>query len=46
MLKAAVTFAANAGITLNEKLFITGYSQGGHASMALHRDLEKSGARI
>lgn len=42
MLKAAVTFAANAGITLNEKLFITGYSQGGHASMALHRDLEKS----
>lgn len=41
MLKAAVTFAANAGITLNEKLFITGYSQGGHASMALHRDLEK-----
>ena len=42
MLKAAVTFAANAGITLNEKLFITGYSQGGHASMALHRDLEKN----
>jgi hypothetical protein len=27
---------------LNEKLFITGYSQGGHASMALHRDLEKN----
>ena len=42
MLKAAVTFAVNAGITLNEKLFITGYSQGGHASMALHRDLEKN----
>jgi hypothetical protein len=28
MLKAAVSFAANAGITLNEKLFISGYSQG------------------
>lgn len=42
MLKATISFAANAGITLNEKLFITGYSQGGHASMALHRDLEKN----
>jgi len=42
MLKAAVSFASNAGITLNEKLFVTGYSQGGHASMALHRDLEKN----
>lgn len=41
MLQAAVSFAANAGISLNEKLFITGYSQGGHASMALHRDLER-----
>lgn len=26
--------------TLNEQLFLTGYSQGGHAAMALHRELE------
>jgi len=43
MLLAAVSFASGAGIGLEEKLFITGYSQGGHASMAFHRDLEKTG---
>ena len=26
--------------TLNEQLFVTGYSQGGHAAQALHRDLQ------
>jgi len=29
------------GIRQNDQLFITGYSQGGHASMALHRNLEE-----
>lgn len=29
-------------IPANEQLFVTGYSQGGHASMALHRMLEGS----
>ena len=28
------------GISLNEQLFITGYSQGGHAALALHKELE------
>ncbi|NNE27935.1 MAG: T9SS type A sorting domain-containing protein [Saprospiraceae bacterium] len=27
---------------LNEQLFITGYSQGGHAAMALHREIEEN----
>lgn len=27
-------------IPINEQLFITGYSQGGHAAQALHRDIE------
>lgn len=29
-----------ANTALNEQLFLTGYSQGGHAAMALHRELE------
>ncbi len=40
MLKAARVFANDAEILLNGQLFLTGYSQGGHASMALHRRLE------
>lgn len=28
------------GLSLNEQLFISGYSQGGHAAMAAHRELE------
>lgn len=28
------------GISLNDQLFVTGYSQGGHAAMALHRYIE------
>ncbi len=28
------------GIFFNERTFITGYSQGGHAAMALHRDIQ------
>lgn len=35
-------FGANAGAVpySQEQLFITGYSQGGHAAMALHREIE------
>lgn len=32
--------AANDDYDLNDQLFITGYSQGGHASMAMHREIE------
>lgn len=40
MLKALPAFTATYGIHPNNQLFITGYSQGGHASMALHRAIE------
>lgn len=30
----------NEGVVLNDQLFLTGYSQGGHAAMALHRLIE------
>lgn len=42
MLFAAREFAAQIGIPLNEQLFVTGYSQGGHAAAALHRDIQQN----
>jgi len=41
MLRAAGQYALQNGIHTNEQLFITGYSQGGHAAMALHRAIEQ-----
>jgi hypothetical protein len=39
---AAESFLAQEmNINLNDQLFITGYSQGGHAAMALHRYIEQ-----
>jgi pimeloyl-ACP methyl ester carboxylesterase len=40
MLRAVRTFCATNGSPLNDKLFLCGYSQGGHATMALLRELE------
>lgn len=40
MLYAVQEFAAQIEFALNEQLFITGYSQGGHAAAALHQVLE------
>lgn len=40
LLRAARAFCASNGWTLNGQLFLCGYSQGGHATMALHRELE------
>lgn len=40
MIRAVKAYAAGANILLNDQLFITGYSQGGHAAAALHRDIE------
>ena len=40
MLRALREYASENEIPLNEQLFLTGYSQGGHASMALHRTIE------
>lgn len=41
MLRAVRAFCANKQILLNNRLFLLGYSQGGHATMALHRELEE-----
>jgi hypothetical protein len=39
-LRAARTWCASNSIPLNGQLFISGYSQGGHVTMAMHRELE------
>lgn len=43
LLRAARELAAQKQLQQNGKLFITGYSQGGHAAMALHRRLQERG---
>ncbi|MCC6280287.1 MAG: T9SS type A sorting domain-containing protein [Saprospiraceae bacterium] len=40
MLRAETAFEAQNPVLTNDQLFITGYSQGGHAAMALHRKIE------
>ena len=40
LLRAARTWCATNGIALNGQVFLCGYSQGGHAAMALHREIE------
>ncbi len=41
MLRAVKAYIAQSdAIHINDQLFVTGYSQGGHASMALHRSIE------
>ena len=48
-LAAARTALANglpSGVTDNGKLFITGYSQGGHVAMATHRAMEAAGMTV
>jgi len=41
MLRATRQFCASNGVALNSQIFLIGYSQGGHATMALHREIEK-----
>lgn len=41
LLRAVRGFCANQGIALNHQLFLSGYSQGGHAAAALQRELEE-----
>lgn len=41
LLKAAKELALDKKIEFNGKLFLAGYSQGGHATLAAHRALEK-----
>ena len=40
LLLATLDFAAQKFVEVNDQLFITGYSQGGHAAMAFHRMVE------
>lgn len=40
MLRAAKNKLTELGISFNEKLFLMGYSQGGHATMATHKFIE------
>lgn len=44
MLRAETEFEAQNPVFTNDQLFITGYSQGGHAAMALHRNIEQEHA--
>lgn len=41
MVRAIRQYAASTNLALNGQIFLTGYSQGGHGSMALHRDMEQ-----
>ena len=41
-LRAAKTFAINQSMTTTDELFLLGYSEGGYATMALHRELQRS----
>jgi hypothetical protein len=42
MLRATRSYiASNLTVSLNNQLFLTGYSHGGHSCMALHRELEQ-----
>ena len=43
LLKAANELAREKSIEFNEKLFLAGYSQGGYATMAAHKAIEKDG---
>ncbi len=40
MMRAVRVYAESNDIYLNDQVFVTGYSQGGHSAMALHRQLE------
>ena len=41
LLRAALPFLDTNNITWNEQLFVTGYSQGGHAAMAFHKYVQE-----
>jgi pimeloyl-ACP methyl ester carboxylesterase len=42
LILAAREWMDEQGIAYNQQLFVTGYSQGGHAAQALHRDIQAS----
>ncbi len=44
--RTAISAGLPAGVSDNGKLFITGYSQGGHVAMATHRAMEAQGMTV
>jgi pimeloyl-ACP methyl ester carboxylesterase len=42
MIRAAKQYAEKFGISLSEQLFLTGYSEGGYATLATHKEIEDS----
>ena len=42
MMRAAREYADENGVGVNEQVFITGYSQGGHAAAALHKEIQEN----
>lgn len=44
MLRAAKEFCQKSSIPLNEKLFLSGYSEGGYATLALHKMIDEQAA--
>ena len=42
LILAAKEYMDSVEVAYNDQLFITGYSQGGHAAMALHEDIQQS----
>lgn len=44
MLHILDEFAEEVDVIVNDQLFVTGYSQGGHAAMALHKAIEEGAA--
>ena len=43
-IRATRNVASSLGLTLNGKVMVTGYSQGGHAAMATQREIERNNA--
>ena len=44
MLRASKAFLVQQSISLSSKLFVTGYSEGGYAAMAVHREIQTTHA--
>jgi len=44
--RTAITNGLPSGVSDNGKLFVTGYSQGGHVAMATHRAMEAAGMTV
>jgi len=42
MMRAVKTYCSENNVNLSDQVFLFGYSQGGHAAMAVHQEIEKS----